>query len=345
MKMIEFKQIEKVYQTQAGPVPALRGVNLSVKKGEIVGVIGQSGAGKSTLIRMANLLERPDAGEVWVKGVNLSTLSPAQLRKMRHEIGMIFQHFNLLSSRTVYENIALPLNLLNYPKDKIKAVIEPLLKLSGLEDKTEAYPRELSGGQKQRVAIARALASQPSVLLCDEATSALDHHTTLSILELLKDINQKLGITILLITHEMDVVKSVCDRVALLSSGEIIEYVTTQDFFSKPKSEKARKLIESLSHRALPDYIRLALKPGMEKGLQAVWRLYFMGHNAEIPLVSRAIREHQVEINIFQANIETLKEAMVGIMDLTIKGEGENLENVKAFFLEHGVRVEVLGYV
>ena len=235
--MITFKNISKTFRGSGGLVHALSDVSLHVPEGCIYGVIGSSGAGKSTLIRCANLLEAPTEGEVLVAGQNLVELSSAELRKARREIGMIFQHFNLLSSRTVYQNIALPLELAGQSAAEIEKAITPLLELVGLEDKRNSYPSQLSGGQKQRVAIARALASQPKVLLCDEATSALDPQTTVSILNLLRDINKKLGLTILLITHEMDVVKSICDRVAILSQGRVIEENDVESFFLSPKTK------------------------------------------------------------------------------------------------------------
>ena len=223
----------------------MNNVSLHVPAGQIYGVIGASGAGKSTLIRCVNLLERPTEGSVLVDGQELTTLSESELTKARRQIGMIFQHFNLLSSRTVFGNVALPLELDNTPKDEIKRRVTELLSLVGLGDKHDSYPSNLSGGQKQRVAIARALASNPKVLLCDEATSALDPATTRSILELLKDINRRLGLTILLITHEMDVVKRICDCVAVISNGELIAQDTVSEVFSHPKTPLAQKFIQS----------------------------------------------------------------------------------------------------
>lgn len=343
--MIEFKNVSKTYQTRAGMVPALKDVSLTVKRGEIFGVIGQSGAGKSTLIRCVNLLERPDRGQILIDGTDVCALANKSLRDVRHGIGMIFQHFNLLASRNVYENIALPLELLKYPAHKIHETIMPLLALTNLEEKKHAFPRELSGGQKQRVAIARALASNPSILLCDEATSALDFNTTRSILDLLKNINKTLGITILLITHEMDVVKAICDRVALISAGEILECSAMESFFSKPQTEKARHLINSLMHRELPEKINKTMSAVHQVGLSEVWRMYFTGGNAQIPLISRAIQNFSIEVNIFQANIETLKEDTLGIMDVTVSGDKQKLADVTQFLLAHGVRIEVLGYV
>lgn len=240
--MIKLSNITKVFHQGTRTIQALNNVSLHVPAGQIYGVIGASGAGKSTLIRCVNLLERPTEGSVLVDGQELTTLSESELTKARRQIGMIFQHFNLLSSRTVFGNVALPLELDNTPKDEIKRRVTELLSLVGLGDKHDSYPSNLSGGQKQRVAIARALASNPKVLLCDEATSALDPATTRSILELLKDINRRLGLTILLITHEMDVVKRICDCVAVISNGELIEQDTVSEVFSHPKRRWRRSL-------------------------------------------------------------------------------------------------------
>lgn len=343
--MILFRHVFKHYHTHAGEVPALVDINLEINRGEIFGVIGQSGAGKSTLIRCVNLLERPDQGEVWVDGKNMLTLSSKALCQARHNIGMIFQHFNLLSSCNVYDNIALPLVLLKYSRKEIQRAVDPLLELTGLTHKTRAYPRQLSGGQKQRVAIARALASNPAVLLCDESTSALDLHTTQSILELLKNINKQLGITILMITHEMDVVKTICDRVALLSQGHILECAPMAEFFSKPKTEKAKQLIESLLHRALPEKLAQHMQTISFQGAAPVWRIYFTGDSAQAPLMSALVQQYSLEINIFQANIETLKNETLGIMDVTVKGTTENLQQGILYLTAQGARVEVLGYV
>jgi len=267
--MIELKHITKIFQEEGRATTALSDVSLKVSEGKIVGVIGESGAGKSTLIRCVNLLECPTSGEVYVDGDNLMLLSSSELTKARRNIGMIFQHFNLLASRTVSENIAFPLELDKTPKTNIKARVEELLKLVGLENKANEYPSNLSGGQKQRVAIARALARNPKVLLCDEATSALDPATTHSILALLKDINKQMSITILLITHEMEVVKSICDEVAVLNNGELIEQGTISAIFSHPKSELTQQLIASSIRMQIPlDYVeRLSPQPGPGKNL------------------------------------------------------------------------------
>lgn len=243
--MVELKNITKHFYQKHRQIVALENLSLTVPKGKIYGVIGASGAGKSTLIRCVNLLEKPTSGEVIVNGINLTWLNARQLAKERRQIGMIFQHFNLLSSRTVFDNVAFPLELDNYPKAEINTRVTELLKLVGLEDKANDYPASLSGGQKQRVAIARTLANNPKLLLCDEATSALDPATTRSILALLKDINQRLGITILLITHEMDVVKRICDLVGVISNGSLVEQGPVTEVFTNPKTELVKEFIAS----------------------------------------------------------------------------------------------------
>ena len=246
--MIELVNVNKVFHKKKVSVEALSDITLRVKEGEIFGVIGSSGAGKSTLIRCINLLERPTTGRVIVGGKDLLGLSPRQLTLARRDIGMIFQHFNLLSSRTVFDNVAFPLELSDTPRAMIEQRVRELLALVGLESKAHDHPASLSGGQKQRVAIARTLASQPKVLLCDEATSALDPETTLSILALLKDINRRFGITILLITHDMNVVRAICDRVAVISEGKLIEEGFVRELFARPKTELTRRFIASAQH-------------------------------------------------------------------------------------------------
>ncbi|MBP1764224.1 MAG: Sulfate-transporting ATPase, partial [Firmicutes bacterium] len=245
--MIELKEIKKEYHGASGSIHALKGIDLGVKAGEIYGIIGKSGAGKSTLIRCINMLEKPSSGNVVVDGEDITLLSERQLRETRKKIGMIFQHFNLISSRTVYDNVAFPLELAGKSKQEIEAEVLPLLELVGLSDRMNRYPAELSGGQKQRVAIARALANHPKVLLCDEATSALDPQTTRSILELLKDINRKFQLTIVLITHEMQVIKEICDRVAVIEGGLIIEQGAVVEVFTRPQSATTRDFIRTIA--------------------------------------------------------------------------------------------------
>lgn len=287
--MIKLNNITKIFTLPDKKLTALDNVSLHVPKGQICGVIGASGAGKSTLIRCVNLLERPTHGAVVIDDVDLTQLSDAELVKTRRQIGMIFQHFNLLTSRTVFENIALPLELENKSKAEIQEKTTALLALVGLSDKHNVYPANLSGGQKQRVAIARALASDPKVLLCDEATSALDPATTQSILKLLKEINRTLGITILLITHEMEVVKRICDQVAVIDKGRLIEQGTVSEIFSNPKTELAQEFISSTFHITLPEeYLEnLSDTPKHAKSYPII-KFEFTGRSVDAPLLSQA---------------------------------------------------------
>jgi D-methionine transport system ATP-binding protein len=343
--MIKLSNITKVFQQGNRTVQALNNVSLHVPAGQIYGVIGASGAGKSTLIRCVNLLERPTQGSVLVDGQELTTLSEGQLTKARRQIGMIFQHFNLLSSRTVFGNVALPLELDNMPREEVKRRVTQLLDLVGLSEKHDVYPANLSGGQKQRVAIARALASNPKVLLCDEATSALDPATTRSILELLKDINRRLGLTILLITHEMDVVKRICDCVAVISDGELIEQDTVSEVFSHPKTPLAQQFIQSTLHLDIPeDY---AQRLSAEKGGEAVplLRLEFTGQSVDAPLLSETARTFNVNSNIISAQMDYAGGVKFGIMLCEMHGEHHNTEAAIAWLQEQHVKVEVLGYV
>ncbi|WP_299732489.1 methionine ABC transporter ATP-binding protein [uncultured Endozoicomonas sp.] len=342
--MIELKQLTKVFTAGGADVKAIDDVSLSVPEGSIYGVIGSSGAGKSTLIRCVNLLEKPTFGQVLVDGQDITRLSDKALRQARHNIGMIFQHFNLLSSRTVYDNVALPLELAGASKQEIADAVLPLLELTGLGDKRESYPSQLSGGQKQRVAIARALASKPRVLLCDEATSALDPQTTRSILALLKDINKQLKITILIITHEMDVVKTICDRVAIMSYGKIIEENEVEQFFLSPKTELAREFVRSAIHEKPITDIESRFSPEPSEGARPVVRITFVGKGIVQPLITKVARQFNTDFNILQADIETVNEKAMGFMMVEIVGEPEQIEQSLAFLKER-VQLEVIGYV
>lgn len=344
--MIKLSNITKVFQQGNRVVQALNNVSLHVPAGQIYGVIGASGAGKSTLIRCVNLLERPTQGTVLVDGQDLTALSESQLTQARRQIGMIFQHFNLLSSRTVFGNVALPLELDNTPREEIERRVNELLELVGLSDKRDAWAANLSGGQKQRVAIARALASNPKVLLCDEATSALDPATTRSILELLKDINRRLGLTILLITHEMDVVKRICDCVAVISNGELIEQDTVSEVFSHPKTPLAQQFIQSTLHLDVPeDYsVRLRPTPETEQSVPLL-RLEFTGKSVDAPLLSETARRYNVNNNIISAQMDYAGGVKFGIMLAEMHGTAEDTKAAVAYLQEHHVKVEVLGYV
>ena len=278
--MLELKHITKTFDTDAGRVKAVDDVSLTINPGEIFGIIGFSGAGKSTLVRCINLLERPTSGNVVIDGTDLTTLSDADLRVVRRRIGMIFQHFNLLSSRTVFDNAAFPLELIGMDKAKIKAKVDPLLDLVGLTEHRNKYPAQLSGGQKQRVGIARALANDPRVLLSDEATSALDPETTIATLELLKRINKELGLTIVMITHQMDVVKQICDRVAVMNKGIVVEEGSVIDVFRRPQTETTKALIGNIMAQELPGSMLERVREqvaGLDKDSVHILRLSFVG--------------------------------------------------------------------
>ena len=337
--MIELKGITKVYGKQKAALHALKGVDLSVKKGEVFGVIGHSGAGKSTLIRCINLLERPTSGEVWVDGVELTKLRYKALQSKRRKIGMIYQHLNLLSSATVYDNIAFPLNLAGMPKAKIGAKVAELLELVGLEGHWDKYPAQLSGGQKQRVGIARALASDPDVLLCDEATSALDPQTTDSILNLLLDINRRFHLTIVLITHEMHVIQSICDRVAVIHDGMIVEQGEVTKVFLKPKHEITQEFIRSETKNDLP--LLAALEAGQAPAGNAV-KITFLGEITYESTLSRVARGTGVDFAILQGTISTIKGKPYGQLIVRFEGDEQAITLTIAELTNQGLDVEVL---
>ena len=344
--MIKLNNITKIFTLPDKKLTALDNVSLHVPKGQICGVIGASGAGKSTLIRCVNLLERPTHGAVIIDDVDLTQLSDTELVKTRRQIGMIFQHFNLLTSRTVFENVALPLELENKSKAEIQEKTTALLALVGLSDKHNVYPANLSGGQKQRVAIARALASDPKVLLCDEATSALDPATTQSILKLLKEINRTLGITILLITHEMEVVKRICDQVAVIDKGRLIEQGTVSEIFSNPKTELAQEFIRSTFHITLPEeYLEnLSDTPKHAKSYPII-KFEFTGRSVDAPLLSQASKKFGVELSILTSQIDYAGGVKFGFTIAEVEGDEDAITQAKVYLMENNVRVEVLGYV
>jgi D-methionine transport system ATP-binding protein len=306
--MITFTDVRKVYNQGSQKVVALDGVSLLVKPGEIFGILGQSGAGKSTLIRCVNQLEKPTSGSVIVDGQEMTKLSGNKLRQARQRIGMIFQHFNLLSCRNVVENIAFPLEVMGYSRLKRRAKVEELISLVGLTGKADAYPAQLSGGQKQRVGIARALAGEPKVLLSDEATSALDPQTTRSILDLLRDLNKRMGLTILLITHEMAVVKQICDSVAVLNAGKIVEKGYVSDLIAKPESFLAQ---EFFPHRN-----GYKPKPGA-----VIATIAFAGEQASQPIFATLARNFDVDVNILSGSVETVGDRRVGQFHIELEGQ------------------------
>lgn len=338
--MIEITDLYKTYKTSEGTVEALKGINLKVKKGEIFGVIGFSGAGKSSLIRCINMLEKPTSGSVLVNGVEMTTLKPKELRQARRKIGMIFQHFNLLETATVFENVAVALELSKTPKLEIEKKVNKLLKIVGLEDKIHNYPSQLSGGQKQRVAIARALANDVEVLLCDEATSALDPQTTESILDLLLEINKNLNITILLITHEMNVIKKVCDKVAVIEDGEIIEMDSIVNIFTNPQQPTTRNFIKSIMEEDLPSNLIDKLRK-RDRNYKLV-RLTFLGCSAAQPILAKIAKDLPLSPNILSGNIIQVKDETLGILTIELTGNREHINQAIQMLENVGVLTEVI---
>ncbi|WP_332629397.1 methionine ABC transporter ATP-binding protein [Halalkalibacter flavus] len=333
--MIELKRVSKTFASKKTTVKALDDVSIHVKKGEIYGVIGYSGAGKSTLIRCVNMLEKPSEGEIVVNGVSMTNLSTNKLREARQNIGMIFQGFNLLKTATVYDNIAIPLKLTGIPKAEIDERVNRYLAVVGLEAKADSYPSQLSGGQKQRVAIARALSHEPDVLLSDEATSALDPETTESILSLLLKINKEFGITILLITHEMHVVQKICDRVAVMENGKVIEEGKVIDIFSKSTTDTTKKFINSLFPEDIPAEV---INSFSEQG--PVIRLSFVGQSTGKPALAEVSKKFEVYTNILSGNIVQLKNEPYGRMVIHLQGTKEQTEAAITYLEAEGVHVE-----
>jgi D-methionine transport system ATP-binding protein len=335
--MIVLENISKEFVSKKGIVQAVKNVNLRVEKGGIHGVIGYSGAGKSTLIRCVNLLEKPTSGKVFINNEEQTSLSKDKLRETRMKIGMIFQGFNLLKTATVYDNIAIPLKLQGASKEEVQKRVKKYLDIVGLSDKANSYPGQLSGGQKQRVAIARALSQEPEILLSDEATSALDPETTDSILELLLKINKELGITILLITHEMHVIQKICDYVYVMENGFIVEQGTAIDLFTKPKEETTKKFLNTIAQRKLSESLIRQLKLS-----GAVTRLTFVGESAGEPLLALVSKQYNVKPNILTANIMELKNGIVGNLVIHLIGEQTEIDSSLSFLREKGVGVEEL---
>jgi D-methionine transport system ATP-binding protein len=338
--LIELRNVSKTFITDH-KIQALKDVNLHIPKGEIFGIIGQSGAGKSTLIRCVNGLEKPDTGEVIVDGVNMCKLNPVDLREARKRIGMIFQHFNLLASRTVAGNIAYPLEIAGVKRSAIKERVDELLHLVGLEDKANAYPRQLSGGQKQRVGIARALANRPQVLLCDEATSALDPETTKSVLHLLADINHKMGLTIVLITHEMAVIQEICDQVAVLDNGTIEEIGSVIEILARPRTDAAKRMVQGLISIQIPPELLERPKQSLTESC-VLLKLKFIGSRVHEPVISRMLRKFSVEANILFGKIDQIKDIPFGVLLVEICGLPDQVEKAIAYMNEQGVETEVV---
>ncbi|MEK5382168.1 methionine ABC transporter ATP-binding protein [Niallia sp. FSL W8-0635] len=323
--MIEFQKIAKTFKLGSRKVNAVKNVSISIDQGEIFGIIGFSGAGKSTLLRLVNLLETPTTGNIQVQGVDIASLSPKEIRKLRRRIGMIFQNFNLFSSRTVAGNVAYPLKLAGLPKKEIKEKVTELLQFVGLSDKADDYPEQLSGGQKQRVGIARALATSPDILICDEATSALDPDTTGEILRLLKKVNKDLGITILLITHEMHVIQEICDRVAVMENGEVIEAGSVFEVFTNPNHPTTQRFIQSVQQDRPSDTL---LAEWRNKGGKQLYRVIFKGEIASDPVLSKITRKFNVDVNIVYGSVRELQEKFYGNLLVSFDGSKENISSV-----------------
>lgn len=344
--MIQLSHIEKIYDSPSGPVRALKDISLHIEKGDIYGIIGLSGAGKSTLVRCINLLERPTKGTVVVDGQEITAMSDSQLRAARKNIGMIFQHFNLLSSATVYENVAFPLELAKTNKDVIQKKVTELLELVGLANKADQYPSQLSGGQKQRVGIARALASDPKVLLCDEATSALDPQTTKSILELIKDINAKLKLTVVVITHEMQVIKEICDKVAVIQNGLIAENGPVLDVFINPQQPITKEFISVLMSNELPaGFDRSTISKDPIPNSVMLTRLTFIGAETDEPVISRLIKNFDLNVGIVFGQIDHIKNVPFGRLMVAMEGRQIEIDHAIEYLKGKNLKVEVIGYV
>ena len=348
--MIKLDHITQTYKTPEGrEFKALDDVSIEIRPGEIFGIIGRSGAGKSTLVRCINLLNRPSEGTVTVDGKNLTELSEDELRESRRSIGMIFQHFNLLSSRTVYDNVALPLELVGTPKNVIREKVEPLLKLVGLTEHAHKYPSQLSGGQKQRVGIARALTNDPKVLLSDESTSALDPETTVATLALLKRINKELGLTIVMITHEMQVVKQICERVVVMNYGKIVEQGKVVDIFMSPQHETTKALIGNVMARDMPasilDRFRKARENHPNSDAVYLLRLAFSGNEVTRPVISECSRRFNLDFNILRGTVDDVQGQTLGSLTVLIEAESSVFIEAVNFLRENGVVVEEINDV
>ena len=341
--MIKLENIDVTFKQGAKVVNAVKNVSLDVESGDIYGIIGYSGAGKSTLVRTINLLQRPTKGNVVVNGVDLLQLKPKGLRAARKKIGMIFQHFNLMNTLSVFDNVAFPLKKSGKTKSEIEQKVLSLLELVGLEHKVNSYPRQLSGGQKQRVAIARALANDPDVLLCDEATSALDPKTTYSILELLKKVNVQLGITIVIITHEMQVVKEICNKVAVMEEGEVIEQGSVLEIFTNPERDLTKDFIDTATHinQGIETVLSHEQLLNLKEGDYLV-KISFVGASTGEPLITKLSTQFQVAANILFANVEIIQETPVGTLLVGLSGEKSGIENALSYIKEQGVSVDVL---
>lgn len=341
--MIEIRNVTKTFDDGKNKVIAVDNVSIKIEKGEIYGIIGYSGAGKSTLVRCINLLERPTEGKILFKGKDLTGVSEKKLREKRKKIGMIFQNFNLFNSRNVYHNVAYPLKGSKLSKAEEKKKVRDLLQLVGLSDKENAYPSQLSGGQKQRVGIARALANNPEVLLCDEATSALDPKTTTSILKLLKELKEKLGLTIVLITHEMAVIKEICDRVSIMEQGKVIEEGSTVKIFSKPEEEATKGFLETATNSSkIFDVLQLKDNIFNIQNDDVLTKVNYVGDCTKDALISEVSRRFKINASILYGNLEILNQTPVGELIVLFRGETASIQSSIDYFRQKGILVEVI---
>lgn len=338
--MIEFKDISKQYELKGQTLHALNQINLSIPTGSIFGIIGYSGAGKSTLIRLINLLERPSSGQIIINGTDFTALDAKTLRQERANIGMIFQHFNLMQTKTVAANIEMPMKLLGWSKAEREKRLEELLDFIDLKHKRQAFPDELSGGQKQRVGIARALANHPKILLCDEATSALDPQTTKSVLQLLKKINQEQGITIVMVTHEMDVIETVCDYVAVMEKGDVIETGSTLQIFSQPQHPTTKNFIQTVLQQHLPVNILNNLE---NQNHHSIYCLKFLGSSAQETVIQSVIKQFDISLNILFANMTEINGSVIGQMFIQLLGDSAEISAAVQYLKDNGVQVDQAG--
>lgn len=343
--MITLENIKKVFKTKETDITAIDNVSLSINEGEIYGIIGYSGAGKSTLIRMFNGLEKTTAGEVLINGEDISTLSNRELRERRQNIGMIFQHFNLLWSRTVKENILFPLEIAGVSREERSARADELISLVGLDGRGDAYPAQLSGGQKQRVGIARALANDPKILLCDEATSSLDPQTTEDVLDLLVDINERLNLTIVVITHEMNVIRKICNRVAVMEAGNIIEEGNVVDVFKNPQNEATKNFIRQDTDPDSENTDEIFEKLFKQYPNGKILHLTFHGGRAQTPIISKVSRDFTVDVNIIQGNIQSTQDTLIGSLYVQLLGNEKNIAEAIREFNRMDVETEEINYV
>ena len=346
LALIELNHLTKTFKGKTQTVDALKDINLHIEQGNIFGIIGMSGAGKSTLVRCINFLEQPTSGSVVIDGKDLASLSPKALRQLRQQVSMIFQHFNLLSQRDVRGNIAFAMEIAGMKRPQIEKRIDELLEIVGLTDRQHNYPSQLSGGQQQRVAIARALATNPKIILCDEATSALDPTTTTSILNLLREINRKMGITIVIITHEMAVIKEICDRVAVIEGGVIKEQGRVIDVFTNPQSETMKEFVKSVINMELPEGIKklgVTNQPSPDRDMLVRFR--FKGAATNEPLVVNVARKFNLDVSVLYGNIDYIQDVPFGYLIVVIMGDMKAQTEAYSYIKTQPIESEVLGYV